>query len=92
MNYGQIIASSIFSVLQVYILIGVGMIAFYTKIFDSKSTKKLSNIVVTIFFPLYGIMNVCKVTDWGSVSQYWLIVVNCALAHLLGKELIKDLS
>lgn len=84
MDFGMIFMYSVFAVLQIYILMTVGVVSFYKKIYNGKSITAISEILMKFFLPVLGMIEIGKMTNLVNIDVAWLLVVNMFICFIIG--------
>jgi len=84
MEIGAIFLYCFFAVLQIYIYLGVGVIAFFKKIFNTKSLRYLSQMIINFFLPIQSIIEISRMATMENISELWILILSVIIAILLG--------
>ncbi len=80
MEIALICMYSVFSVLQIFILIGSGMISYLRGIYSSNSLRKLSMILLNYFLPFQVMVEIARMASPENVQIFWLMIVSVSLS------------
>lgn len=84
MDIGLTLLYSLYTVLQNFILLSPGMISFARKIYTSDSLKNLSMLLVNLFFPVQGFIEIARMATPENVKVFWIMVLSVGSSMLIG--------
>lgn len=84
MDIGFIFLYSVFTILQIFFLFSVGMVSFVRKIYTNDSLKKLSMLLMNLFFPVQGMLEIARMASADNISVFWIMVVSVSSAMFIG--------
>ena len=70
--------------IQMYILMAVGMIAYYRKILDTKKSSVISTLIVLYLLPIYIIIKLAQGVDIELLNTYWVLIINFLVELIVG--------
>lgn len=80
---------SFFAILCVKIYLSTGVIAYFKKIYTEGALKALSQILVNLFLPIYGVIEVSRMASPTNLKIFWILVlsvlVSMLIAYYIGK-------
>lgn len=84
MEVGFTFLYCVLACIQMYILMAVGMIAFYRGILNTKKSSVISTIIVRYLLPIYIILKLSQVVDIELLDTYWVLIVNFVVEIIVG--------
>lgn len=84
MNIPLTLLYAFLAVLQICIYFSVGIIAMTKKLMTPKSIKTVSELVYTVFLPLYAIIELSEMATWNNVEVMWILIIATLISILLG--------
>jgi len=84
MEIGLIFLYSLFTIIQIFILLSTGMISFIRKIYTADSLKKLSMILLNLFFPVQGMLEIARMATPANVQIFWIMIITVSFSMFLG--------
>lgn len=67
---------SLFTILQIYIYISVGIYSFLRKIYSSRSLVSLSLTIMNFLLPIQGVIEIARMASIENIVQLWILVVS----------------
>lgn len=84
MDIALIFIYSLFTIIQIFILLSLGMISFIKGIYTADSLKKLSMILLNLFFPVQGMLEIARMATPQNVQIFWIMVITVTFSMFLG--------
>ena len=73
-----------FSVLQIYLYFGIGVMTYTRKLYTMETVKKFTAMLYYCFIPIYAFMEISDVISIQTVKVYWILILSTALCIFLG--------
>lgn len=83
-NVGKTFLYCILSCLQMYILMGVGIVSYYKKILNSKNCVFIPKILMNFLIPVYVIVKLSEGVTIELLNTYWVLVINFIVQLVVG--------
>lgn len=83
MNIELIFLYCFFAITQIFIFISQGVLAGKKHIFSEKTLEYLSNILINLFFPIYGIKEISQMASPNNLASFWLMAISVILSMML---------
>ena len=83
-NVGFTFLYCVLACIQMYILMGIGYIAYYRRILNSKNSAFISNLLVNFLIPIYIIIKLSQVVDITLLNTYWVLIINFIVELIVG--------
>jgi predicted permease len=76
--------TTFYAAVQINILVLVGVITAYKKIWSPKSIKAVSELLVNFFMPIYMTLEVARMSSWPNVEIMWILIITVVICILSG--------
>lgn len=70
--------------IQMYILMGIGFVAKYKGILNSKNSSTISSLLFVILIPFYVIVTLSQTVSLELLNTYWILIVNFLVELIVG--------
>jgi predicted permease len=84
MNIQWILINSLLTVIQIYIYLGIGIIAYYKKIINKQMATFISKLVAFIIFPFYNMLELSRVSTPENMKIFWILIVSTLTSLFIG--------
>jgi len=84
MDIGLTFLYSFLTLINVFFYIFVGIISFGKRYYTQKSLKNLSELLINMFLPLYGIIEVSRMATPENMKIFWIMIISVIISMSLG--------
>jgi len=84
MDVPLILMYSFFALLNIKIYLSTGIISYFKKVYSEKSLRNLSQLLVNVFLPIYGIIEVARMATPANMEIFWIMIISVILSMVIG--------
>jgi predicted permease len=84
MNIGWVLLNCLFSVLQIYIFLAIGVWSYYKGIINKQTSTFISKLIAFFIFPLYNMLELSRVATVDNMRISWLLMISTLVSLSLG--------
>jgi hypothetical protein len=84
MEVGWIFLNCLMTVLQMYIYLSIGILAYYKKIFTKQTSALLSKIVAFFIYPFYNMLELARIATPANMQIFWILLLSTVVSISIG--------